>query len=166
VVTEITSTATPQFAEFNARGSRLLVPYLNLIITRGRWLMQVSRPAFIPVRVEWTRIRKNFWDEIMEFFLLIVSSGLEGSDLYRCSYPTFPCSRVLHPIDPILDRRKGGDSSRAPCRGTKMHLFTIALIAASAVVWADTDNHGHPGWGSHPQAFIPSFDNLVAFGDR
>jgi hypothetical protein len=44
-----------------------------------------------------------------------------------------------------------------------MQLFTFALIAASAVVFADSDNHGHPGWGSH---FVPTFDNLVTFGDR
>jgi hypothetical protein len=44
-----------------------------------------------------------------------------------------------------------------------MQLFTFALIAASAVVFGDTDNHGRPGWGSH---FVPTFDNLVTFGDR
>jgi len=47
-----------------------------------------------------------------------------------------------------------------------MQFFILALLAASAVVLADTDNHGQWGWGSHSQAFVPTFDNLVTFGDR
>jgi hypothetical protein len=47
-----------------------------------------------------------------------------------------------------------------------MQLFTFALLTASAVVFADTDNHGHGGWGSHSEAWVPTFNNLVTFGDR
>ena len=43
-----------------------------------------------------------------------------------------------------------------------MQFLAIALLAASAVVVADTENEGHhrdSGW-------LKDFKNLVAFGDR
>ncbi len=54
----------------------------------------------------------------------------------------------------------------AKYRGITMQLSILALLAASAAVLADTDSHGQEGWGSHSQTFVPSFDNLVTFGDR
>ena len=47
-----------------------------------------------------------------------------------------------------------------------MQSFTIALLTASAVVFAHSDDHGYGGWGSHSKAWVPSFDNLITFGDR
>jgi len=47
-----------------------------------------------------------------------------------------------------------------------MQIFTFALLTASAVVFADPGKHGHGGWGSESRTWAPSFDNLVAFGDR
>jgi hypothetical protein len=47
-----------------------------------------------------------------------------------------------------------------------MQLFTLTLLTASAVVFAHNDNHGHGGWGSHSEAWVPCFDNLITFGDR
>jgi hypothetical protein len=44
-----------------------------------------------------------------------------------------------------------------------MQFLAVALLAASAVVVADTDNEGHHG-GSKP--WVADFKNLVAFGDR
>jgi hypothetical protein len=47
-----------------------------------------------------------------------------------------------------------------------MQSFTIALLTASAVVFAHSDDHGYGGWGSHSKAWVPRFDNLITFGDR
>jgi hypothetical protein len=47
-----------------------------------------------------------------------------------------------------------------------MQLSTLALLTASAVVFAHSNDHGHGGWGSHSEAWVPHFDNLITFGDR
>ena len=69
-------------------------------------------------------------------------------------------------IDPNLRFRLRGYLFEAKYRGITMQLFILALLTASAVVLADTDSHGQGGWGSHSEAFVPSFQNLVTFGDR
>lgn len=47
-----------------------------------------------------------------------------------------------------------------------MQLFTLTLLTASAVVFAHNDDHELGGWGSHSEAWVPCFDNLITFGDR
>lgn len=44
-----------------------------------------------------------------------------------------------------------------------MQFLALALLAASVVVVADTENEGHHG-GTKP--WVKDFKNLVAFGDR
>jgi hypothetical protein len=69
-------------------------------------------------------------------------------------------------IDPIPAFSFERHFARVKYRGLTMQLLTFALLTASAVVLADTDNDGQSGWGSHSEAFVPNFENLVTFGDR
>lgn len=45
----------------------------------------------------------------------------------------------------------------------KMRFLALSLLAASAIVLADTENEGHHGGGN---LWVRDFKNLVAFGDR
>lgn len=88
---------------FPIRPDALVSSRARTLIRRGLWLMQAS-----PHPCEWCMDGASGRRSGMKswiFFLLIVSSGLEGWDLYRCSYCPFPCFLFLRPIDPILGFR-------------------------------------------------------------